>query len=112
MGSLLLLLVSLLLRVFIKSNALIYISLFFVVLFFIVPSIKSIKKDFKINPWHMFQTPNEYGLYEGNKTVNGTVNMKVIYMSHPNTIPVILDDNKTIYLSQGDTYKHKIYVKD
>ena len=113
LGFFVLLVISIILRLFIKNNLLIYISLFFIFLFFLIPSIKDIKKDFQIRSRHNFQEVNIYGIYEGNKTIIGTENKNIIYMSTPyRGIPNILDDNRTIYISNGDKFKHELHVSE
>ncbi len=113
MGSIGFLLFSLMLRLFIKNNTLIYIALFLIVFFFLILLIKEFRHDFEIRSMHMFQEPNTYGVYEGNQTIAGTENLNIIYMSQPFWgIPNILDDNKTVHIAREKKLQDKIYVKE
>lgn len=113
MGAVALLLIALIIRLFIKNNVLIYLSLVLIVLFFWISFAKDVKKDFEIRAWHLFQEQNTYGVYEGNRTIAGTEKLNVIFMTQPfYGIPGILDDNRTIYLPKRDTLKHQIHVKE
>lgn len=113
MGSVAFLLFSLMLRLFVKNNTLIYIALFLIVFFFLILLIKEFRHDFEIRSMHLFQEPNTYGVYKGNQTIAGTENLNIIYMSQPFWgIPNILDDNKTVHIAREKKLQDKIYVKE
>jgi len=107
--------IAILFRIFSGNNTLLYVSLIFIAYFFGDGVINGKKHRFEINARHMFQTPNSYGVYEGNHTIHGTENLNIIYMANSSSqLPDILDDNKTIYIYsfQKEEIKHKIYVNE
>jgi hypothetical protein len=97
--SIVLLIISFIIRVFKKNNTLIYISLSFLFLLNTILFLSDIPERFKINSHHYFQEPNTYGVYEGNETIASTEQLNIIHMTEQyNDFPNLLDDNNTIYL--------------
>lgn len=107
------LLTMIILGLALKKYIWVYISLFVIWFGFFVNFNFTPRSNFKIWSSHWFQTPNTYGVYEGNQTVPGTENLNIIYMSYPYlTFPDLLDDNNTVYLFESGVLKHKIHVKE
>ena len=111
--SIILLIISFIIRIFKKNNTLIYISLFSIFLLFTLPFLADIPEHFKIESRHYFQEPNTYGVYEGNKTIANTEQLNIIYMEkHYTDIPNLLDDNNTIYLYDMSIKVHVSELSD
>lgn len=110
-ASLLLLVLSLLARLFVKRNFFIYLSISGLLFSYWMSFPMQMKKDFTPMINHSFQKPYEYGSYqEGDHPYCGKdQNILDMHFDYTNTLS-LLDDNKTIYEFIGTSNERKTYI--
>lgn len=109
-ASLLLLILSLLARIFVKGNFFIFLSISGLLFSYWVMFLIGVKKDFTPRIAHSFQEADTYGAYKGDDKPYYGDGKNILDMHFNGMAPSILDDNKTIYENILTGYARKTYI--